>query len=471
MNFHWVSSGCESFLYKNKLQLPLSHDVDVKKVMDMIHYMEFRREIWTKGAPPMSIGYACLNIGTPNTNIRSVMQRNATPEKLTEVIAHNLAALERMIDYNRKNGIKLFRISSDLIPFGSSPFNALAWPEIHKEAFDRIGAKIRKAGIRVSLHPGQYTVLNSPTEDVVARASEDLIYHDKILTALGTDQTNKIVLHVGGIYGDKKEALQRFEQNFRRLPEAIRNRLIIENDDRLYNIEEVLGLAHRLQIPVVYDNLHHAINPTPSGGTDPYWIAEAKKTWKAVDGNQKIHYSQQAPGKRPGAHTDTIDLETFLTFHEQLENKQIDIMLEVKDKNLSAIKCQNATTENKRMVLLEKEWGRYKYAVLERSPAIYQAIRTLLKDKEAYPVQEFYRLIDTAFAEEIHLGQAENAAAHVWGYFKKHATETERKQYEKNLANYRNGSGTRATLNLQLFKLAEKYEVEYLLQSLYFYLG
>ena len=457
-------------MYKNKLQLPLSHDVDVKKVMDMIHYMEFRREIWTKGAPPMSIGYACLNIGTPNTNIRSVMQRNATPEKLTEVIAHNLAALERMIDYNRKNGIKLFRISSDLIPFGSSPFNALAWPEIHKEAFDRIGAKIRKAGIRVSLHPGQYTVLNSPTEDVVARASEDLIYHDKILTALGTDQTNKIVLHVGGIYGDKKEALQRFEQNFRRLPEAIRNRLIIENDDRLYNIEEVLELAHRLQIPVVYDNLHHAINPPPSGGTDPYWIAEAKKTWKAVDGNQKIHYSQQAPGKRPGAHTDTIDLETFLTFHEQLENKQIDIMLEVKDKNLSAIKCQNATTENKRMVLLEKEWGRYKYAVLERSPAIYQAIRTLLKDKEAYPVQEFYRLIDTAFAEEIHLGQAENAAAHVWGYFKKHATETERKQYEKNLANYRNGSGTRATLKRYLFRLAQKYESEYLLQSLYFYL-
>ena len=69
----------------------------------------------------MSIGYACLSIGTPDTNIRSVMQRNATPEKLTEVTAHNLAALEKMIDYNRKNNIKLFRISSDLIPFGSSP--------------------------------------------------------------------------------------------------------------------------------------------------------------------------------------------------------------------------------------------------------------------------------------------------------------------------------------------------------------
>ena len=418
----------------------------------------------------MSIGYACLNIGTPNTNIRSLMQRNATPGKLTEVTTHNLAALERMIDYNRKNDIKLFRISSDLIPFGSSPVNTLAWPEIYKEAFDRIGSKIRKSGMRVSLHPGQYTVLNSPTEDVVARAIADLIYHDRILTALGADQTNKIVLHVGGIYGDKKEALQRFEQNFRRLPAPVQNRLIIENDDRLYNIEEVLKLANQLQIPAVYDNLHHAINPPPIGKDDRHWIAEAKKTWKAVDGNQKIYYSQQAPRKRPGAHTDTIDLETFLTFHEQLENKQIDIMLEVKDKNLSAIKCQNATTANPRLVLLEKEWGRYKYAILEKSPVIYQSIRTLLKEKEAYPVREFYRLIDTAFAEEPHPGYAENAAAHVWGYFKKHATDTERKQYEKNLANYRNNTGTLAILKRQLFKMAEKYEVDYLLQSLYFYL-
>ena len=416
----------------------------------------------------MSIGYACLNIGTPQTNIRSVMQRNATPEKLTEVIAHNLEALEKMVDYNFANDIRLYRISSDLIPFGSSPVNALDWPEIHKEAFDRIGAKIRNSGMRVSLHPGQYTVLNSPTEDVVERAIEDLIYHDKILTALGTDKKNKIVLHVGGIYGDKEAALDRFADNFQRLPETVQNRLIIENDDRLYNIEEVLGLANRLQFPAVYDNLHHAINPPPSGGNDQYWIAEAKKTWKEADGNQKIHYSQQAPSKRSGAHTDTIQLDTFLKFYNQLDDSTIDIMLEVKEKNLSAIKCQNATTETQHLKLLEKEWGRYKYAILERSPAIYQAIRTLLKDKADYPVQEFYRLIDAVFTEEIRPGYAENAAAHVWGYFKKNATDTERSQYEKNLTNYRNNTGTLETLKRQLFKLAEKYETDYLLQSLYF---
>ena len=418
----------------------------------------------------MSIGYACLNIGTPNTNIRSVMQRNATPEKLTEVTAQNLEALEKMVDYNIANDIRLYRISSDLIPFGSSPVNTLDWPEIHKEAFERIGAKIRNSGIRVSLHPGQYTVLNSPTEDIVERAITDLVYHDKILAALGTDPTNKIVLHVGGIYGDKEAALDRFDENFQSLPVSVQNRLIIENDDRLYNIEDVLTLANRLHIPAVYDNLHHAINPPPSGGTDPYWIAEAKKTWKESDGKQKIHYSQQAPGKRAGAHTDTIQLEQFLYFHNKLDDQTIDIMLEVKDKNLSAIKCQNATTENKRIVLLEKEWGRYKYTILEKSAANYQAIRTLLKDKTVYPVREFYRIIEAAIAKETQPGAAENAAQHVWGYFKIRATPQERAAFTKNMENYRNGTGSLATVKRLLLKLAMKYEEKYLIQSLYFYI-
>ena len=145
-------------------------------------------------------------------------------------------------------------------------------------------------------------------------------------------------------------------------------------------------------------------------------------------------------------------------------------MLEVKDKNLSAIKCQNATTENKRIALLEKEWGRYKYTILEKSAADYQAIRTLLKDKSSYPVGEFYRLIEDALAKETQPGAAENAAQHVWGYFKNKATPQERKAFEKSMENYRNGTGSLATVKRQLFKLAMKYEEKYLIQSLYFYI-
>ena len=123
------------------------------------------------------------------------------------------------------------------------------------------------------------------------------------------------------------------------------------------------------------------------------------------------------------------------------------------------------------MVLLEKEWGRYKYTVLERSPAIYQAIRTLLKDKEVYPVQDFYHLIEDALNKETQPGSVENAAQHVWGYFKNKATPQERKAFEKNMGNFRNGTGSLSTVKRQLFRLATKYEEQYLLQSLYFYLN
>lgn len=414
----------------------------------------------------MSIGYACLNIGTPGTNQRSVTMKFATPEKLTEVTAHNLAALDRMIDYNIENNIKLFRISSDLIPFGSSPVNSLDWRSIHAHEFSQLATKIKASGMRISMHPGQYTVLNSPREDVVERAIEDLIYHDKVLTALEADRTNKIILHVGGVYGDKEVAMARFAHNFERLPQSVKNRLIIENDERSYTIEEVLTLAHKLRIPAVFDNLHHAINLPKTTKTEAEWISEVAKTWLQEDGKQKIHYSQQDPTKQPGAHTQTIKLETFLAFFHQLPDPTISIMLEVKDKNLSAVKCINALRDEPHIKHLEKEWGKYKYAILEKSPAIYQEIRTLLKDKSGYPVREFYYLIETALADTtLNPGYITNTAAHVWGYFKEQAMPAERRQYERNLA-----KDSPAALKRHLLKLATKYEVDYLLQSLYLYL-
>ena len=209
----------------------------------------------------MSIGYACLQVGRPDTTIRSVIQKNATTERLMEVIDYNLQSFENMIDYNIKNQIKLYRISSGLIPFGSSPVNQLEWEQIFRDRFITIGQKIKQSGMRVSFHPGQYTVLNSPDEGVVSRAVDDLVYQEKILTLLGVDYSHKLILHVGGVYGDKVTALERFEENFKGIPQAVKNRLIIENDDRLFNVEDVLGLAHRIGIPVVYDNLHNAINP------------------------------------------------------------------------------------------------------------------------------------------------------------------------------------------------------------------
>ena len=287
----------------------------------------------------MRIGYACKVIGIPNTGMRSCLMKNASESTLTDLIVHNLNALDVMIDYNRSVGIQLFRISSDLVPFGSSVVNQLRWWEQFAARFSAIGEKISSAGIRVSMHPGQYTVLNSPNEDVVNHAVQDLQYHEKVLSSLNVGAENKIILHVGGVYGDKARALSRFEENYRCLDEPIRQRLVIENDDRNYTAEDVLQLGIKLHIPVVYDNLHNAVNPGGCEKSDADWIKLYGKTWGKADGPQKIHYAQQDPAKRPGAHSNSIRINEFMNFASRLDNRNIDIMLEVKDKNVSALKC------------------------------------------------------------------------------------------------------------------------------------
>lgn len=417
----------------------------------------------------MSIGYACLTVGVPNTGFRTCRKANATEEKLKELIHFNLNSLENLIDYNIKNNIKLFRISSDIIPFGSSPVNTLTWWELFKPQFEQIGSKIKSSGMRVSMHPGQYTVLNSPDEDVVSRAVEDLNYHTRFLDSLGVGPAHKIILHIGGVYQEKEKAMERFVKSYQTLlSEAIKKRLVIENDDRSYTVSEVLMISQATGAPVIYDNLHNAINTSDITKDDTYWIELTRKTWKPEDGRQKIHYSQQSPMNRIGAHTQTIAIEPFLDFYHQVSREDLDIMLEVKDKNLSAVKCITATTEQPNINLLEKEWSLYKYSVLERSPKLYDEIRQMLKDKSSFPVLDFYRLLDQAIAMEVTRGTAVNAASHVYGYFKKGATEKEKAAFLKQLEKVEQTNGSIKALKKILWNLAVAYKQPYLLQSYYF---
>ncbi|MEL7648338.1 MAG: UV DNA damage repair endonuclease UvsE [Sedimentibacter sp.] len=414
----------------------------------------------------MSIGYACLAVGVKDAGFKSCTMKNADTERLTEITEHNLRTLENIIEFNAANNIKLFRITSGLVPFGSSPVNNLPWHEMFEGRFLEIGKKIKDSGMRVSMHPGQYTVLNSPNDDVVKRAVEDLDYHCLVLDSLKAGQECKIVLHVGGVYDNRKSALERFVRNYMRLKENVKNRLVIENDDRMYSIEEVLETGIALNIPVVYDNLHNAANPCGSQ-SDDFWISQCNKTWKAADGKQKIHYSQQDPSRKKGSHSEFIRVKEFMNFYGQVKGENLDIMLEVKDKNLSCVKCINCTSE-RNINILEKEWGRYKYAVLEKSPSLYQEIRHLLKDKEKYPVVEFYELIEGAMTEEMNKGHAINAAQHVWGYFKNTATQKEKDEFSKLVSDFMRSESDLLKIKRMLFKLSFKYGESYLLDSYYF---
>ncbi len=137
----------------------------------------------------MSIGYACIAVAVHGSEMKSCTLKNANEERLLSLIGHNLFALETVIDDNVLNGIKLFRISSDLIPFGSNVAADIPWHERFSGELSSIGQKIIDTGMRVSMHPGQYTVLNSQNNAVVERAIKDLDYHAKLLDALAWPRT------------------------------------------------------------------------------------------------------------------------------------------------------------------------------------------------------------------------------------------------------------------------------------------
>lgn len=416
----------------------------------------------------MSIGYACLTVGVQNTDFKKCILKNASESKLRDLIYHNLDSLENIIDYNIKNNIKLYRISSDLIPFGSSYVNTVQWQNEFSKKLQYIGNKIRSSGMRVSMHPGQYTVLNSPNKDVVARSIDDLNYHALVLDSIGVGPEHKIILHIGGIYNDKPLAKKRFISHYKELDDKVKQRLVIENDDKSYNIFDVLEIGQALNIPVVFDNLHNKINNYNTQVRDAEWINECKKTWSKVDGNQKIHYSQQNPFKRSGSHSNTIEINEFMDFYKSIDREDIDIMLEVKDKNLSAMKCINCTATNRNIKALELEWSKYKYSILERSPSDYLKIRELLKDKKQYPAIDFYNIVENALQKPIDIGNAINAIEHVWGYFKGVATDKEKQKILKEIQNYKQGKGTIGSIKNSLRKIAIKYKEDYLLDSYYF---
>ena len=416
----------------------------------------------------MRIGYACLAVALDGSQQKTCTLKTATPERLLSLAGENFAALERMIDYNITNRISLFRISSDIVPFGSSRASALPWDSQNADTLASIATKIKQSNMRVSMHPGQYTVLNSPDADVVRRAIEDLAYHAKVLDLLSLDSTHKIILHVGGKYGDSISALKRFSRVYRDLPASITKRLILENDGSIFHIDEVLELCHIIGAPAIYDNLHNAINPADPTKSDAYWIDLCRETWREADGAQKTHYSQQHPAKMRGAHSDTIAIQPFLDYCHGLPGELPDMMLEVKDKNRSAVKCVLCTMEKPNQRLLETEWGRYKYSVLERSPADYQALRELLKDKAGNHALAFYQTVERALALPEDKGRALNALEHVWGYFSDCATLAETRRYQTIRDGYLRGEHALEKVKRLLYRLSETHRQDYLLGSYYF---
>lgn len=259
--------------------------------------------------------------------------------RLIENVEKNLACLRRILEYNLEHGFLFFRMSSGLVPFASHDVCTYNWQQHFQMTFKRLGDFIKKHDMRISMHPDQFVVLNSPDERIVRNSIAELVYQGSVMDLMGLDSTAKLQIHAGGVYGDKPAALKRFIHTYHTLlPGEVKARLVVENDDRLYSLRDCLELHGETGIPILFDNFHHECLNNGEPMAEALQLAAG--TWHPEsDGVLMMDYSSQAHGERKGKHTTTMETDLFREFLTHLNGLDVDIMLEIKDKEAS---CQRA---------------------------------------------------------------------------------------------------------------------------------
>jgi UV DNA damage endonuclease len=296
----------------------------------------------------MKIGYPCINLSLDCRSSSSFRLKNYSTERVIQTITQNLKCLRQILEFNKTNNILFFRITSDLIPFASHPVMNFEWQDYFKEDFKTIGKFIRAQKMRISMHPGQYTVLNSKTPEIVERSMEELLYHVEVLDLLGLDSSAKVMTHVGGVYGEKKKSIERFIRNYKELDDRIINRYVIENDDKSYSLIDCLKIHERTDIPLILDVYHYECF---NNGTSLIQAIEmAYKTWRLKDGIPILHYSSDSLDKRKPNHASSIDIPHFKLFLESSKNFDFDLMLEIKNKEQSVLQAINLLEKDPRFL-------------------------------------------------------------------------------------------------------------------------
>ena len=276
------------------------------------------------------LGYACItnciNDSSSSPYTYSEYLKDGDIDKLDRVIISNLKSLNNIIDYNIKNNIHFYRISSKIIPLATKDDVKFDYTNKYKSYYDTIGKKISDSKMRVDFHPDQFCVLNSVKSDVVSNSVKILKYHYNLLNMLNVND-KILILHVGSSTFGKENSISRFINNFNKLPIYLRKCIAIENDDKVFNVNDVLKISKVTSIPIVLDYHHHLCNKSD------FSFADIFNSW----GNSrvKMHFSSPKNKRDYRSHNEYINGDDFINFIEILKkyDRDIDIMLEAKGKD------------------------------------------------------------------------------------------------------------------------------------------
>ncbi|MEM0368850.1 MAG: UV DNA damage repair endonuclease UvsE [Desulfurococcaceae archaeon] len=273
----------------------------------------------------IGVGFFCSTWDNRYSTNHKLRLSRLSRETLLDTFERNLRDFVRLLELSCSMGLTIFRLGSDFIPFASHERFERDWLYEIEKSLEVMAGRLREYGIRITMHPGQFVVLNSPRADVVERSLRELEYHFWVLDKLGLGKESIVVIHVGGVYGDKREALRRFTKTVKENYWLTR-RLAVENDERYYTVADVVELGEELGIPVVFDYYHHVLNPSN------FDIDKLRETWRGVI--PEFHVSS-APdkGRALGEHGDYLRLEDFLALVNLWEDRgPLDVIVEAKKK-------------------------------------------------------------------------------------------------------------------------------------------
>ena len=213
---------------------------------------------------PVQLGLCCMNMTLKEQKppvyasrkiiVRIIDQKGI--EELKHRVILNLKDLLKMLDWNEQNGIKVFRLSSELFPHKTNPKVPDYDIDFAQELLEQIGEKARGYNQRLTFHPGQYKVIGSPNDKSFKQTIRDLKYHADVLDLMDMDKNSVIVIHGGGVYGNKVETLDRWCLQFKQLPDNVQKRLVLENCEKCFSIEDCLYVSEKINIPVVLFSSH-----------------------------------------------------------------------------------------------------------------------------------------------------------------------------------------------------------------------
>ena len=302
----------------------------------------------------MRLGFAVKVLGEGGLPSHDARRWQSGPHLRT-----SLEYLRAVLEYLDRHDIRMYRMATALAPYASHP----ELPQFHRQVEEchpelaGVGARARELEVRLSSHPGQYTVLNSESAEVRAAAVAELEVQAALFDAMGLGPEAVVVLHVGGAAGGHAAGADRFLSGFEQLSDSARSRLVVENDDRVFGLRDALTVAKRAGVPLVFDVHHHRCHD-PDAIDDREALELSLATWPA-DVTPKIHFSSPRldmsekrgrVGRRvkrtpvlpdARAHADLIDPVAFEGFlRHTAAGLSFDVMLEAKGKDLALLRLR-----------------------------------------------------------------------------------------------------------------------------------